>query len=131
MLVSFEHVFEFHSFIHYLFADKILLAWNILLQSVDNAHIEPLALSAFVQEHFEQPGGELEDFYPEDFNPTVIPQILDFFLFENFCCCCFRKSLPTLSIHTIDPGPSNFIESGPRCVVVSQPKSFRIRCVIR
>ena len=49
-------------------AETILLAWNLLLKGVENGQIDPSVLKTFVQEHFEQPGGELEDYHPTDFN---------------------------------------------------------------
>lgn len=49
-------------------AENTLAAWDILLGSVENAQIDLTSLSNFVQEHFEQPGGELEDHQPTDFN---------------------------------------------------------------
>lgn len=48
-------------------AENTLAAWN-MLNGVENAQIDLSALSKFVQEHFEQPGGELEDHEPSDFN---------------------------------------------------------------
>lgn len=52
----------------YFFLETILLAWNMLLKGVENGQIDPSVLRAFVQEYFEQPGGELEDYQPTDFN---------------------------------------------------------------
>lgn len=49
-------------------AENTLTAWNLLLNGVENAQIDLTALSNFVQDHFEQPGGELEDHQPSDFN---------------------------------------------------------------
>jgi hypothetical protein len=54
------------------FSETTLAAWNLLLGSAENAQIDLTSLSNFVQEHFDQPGGELEDHQPIDFNAEVV-----------------------------------------------------------
>ena len=46
-------------------------SWNELISRAENGQIESDALASFVQEHFEQPGGELEDHEPTDFIKEV------------------------------------------------------------
>lgn len=49
-------------------AESTLEAWKLLRGGVENAQIDLPALSTFVSEYFDQPGGELEDYQPNDFN---------------------------------------------------------------
>lgn len=55
--------------------ESILEDWKLLLGGVENAKIDSTALSKFVNECFDEPGGELEDHQPNDFNAE-----------ENFSC---------------------------------------------
>ncbi|KAE9553179.1 hypothetical protein FO519_003618 [Halicephalobus sp. NKZ332] len=48
-------------------AESTLESWNELINKAENGQIDPSALAVFVQDHFEQPGGELEDHEPVDF----------------------------------------------------------------
>lgn len=56
-----------------LISEEVLNAWNTLLAAAaeNNGQLDPQALAGFVSEHFEQPGGELEDYEPTDFNAAV------------------------------------------------------------
>jgi len=61
-------------------SEATLTAWNLLVAAAaeNNGQIDPQALARFVSEHFEQPGGELEDYEPTDFNAAVDFGILIF-----------------------------------------------------
>lgn len=52
-------------------AGLTLKNWNELVSNSENGIIDPSTLLAFVLEHFEQPGGELEDHEPTDFSNNV------------------------------------------------------------
>ncbi|KAI1733091.1 trehalase domain-containing protein [Ditylenchus destructor] len=49
-------------------AESTLNAWKLLHGGVENGKMDLSALSTFVSEYFDQPGGELEDYQPSDFN---------------------------------------------------------------
>jgi len=106
-------------------AETTLAAWNLLQSSVENAQIDASALSRFVQEHFEQPGGELEDHEPSDFNAEEqFPDIID----PNFrswaqelhrkwptlCRRVSEKVLSDPSRYSLIPLPKPFVVPGGR-----------------
>jgi len=106
-------------------AETTLAAWEILLKSVENAQIDPVALSNFVQEHFEQPGGELEDHEPSDFNAEEqFPDIIDpnfrswaQELHKKWPTLCRRVSEKVLSDpnrYSLIPLPKPFVVPGGR-----------------
>jgi alpha,alpha-trehalase len=52
-------------------AEVTLKDWNKIINEAQNGQVNPAALNVFIQEHFEQPGGELEEIEPVDFQHEV------------------------------------------------------------
>uniref|UniRef100_A0A914P703 Trehalase n=1 Tax=Panagrolaimus davidi TaxID=227884 RepID=A0A914P703_9BILA len=52
-------------------AEVTLKDWNKVINEAQNGQVNPAALNVFIQEHFEQPGGELEEIEPVDFQHEV------------------------------------------------------------
>uniref|UniRef100_A0A7E4VWB3 Trehalase n=1 Tax=Panagrellus redivivus TaxID=6233 RepID=A0A7E4VWB3_PANRE len=91
-------------------AETTLTNWNKLISETENGQIEPLALATFVNEYFEQPGGELEDYEPLDYQHDVNFEVIEDPAYRAWALELHRK-WPTLCRRVSDKvssDPSRF-----------------------
>lgn len=63
------------------FSESTLSAWQALVSS---GHLDEASLRQFVTNYFDEPGGELDDFRPMDFDP-------EYKKFDAISCPSYRQ----------------------------------------